>query len=58
MDDIYNNIEDYNPNTKCKILIIFDDMMADVLSNKKFNPIVTELIVRGIKLNISLVFIT
>ena len=42
MDDIYKNIEDYNPNKKRKILIIFDDMIADMLSNKKLNPIVTE----------------
>ena len=42
MDDIYKNIEDYNPNKKRKILIIFDDMIADMLSNKKLNPIITE----------------
>ena len=58
IDDIYKNIEDYNPNKKRKTLIIFDDMIADMLSNKKFNPIVTELFIRGRKLNISLVFIT
>ena len=51
-------IEDYNPNKKRKILIVFDDMIADMLSNKKLNPIVTELFIRGIKLNISLVFNT
>ena len=51
------NIEDYNPNKKQKILILFD-MTADMLSNKKLNPIVTELFIRGRKLNISLVFIT
>ena len=45
-------------NTKRKILIVFDDMIADMLGNKKLNPIVTELFVRGRKLNISLVFIT
>ena len=55
MDDIYKNIEEYNPN---KILIVFDDMVADMLSNKKLNLIVTELFIRGRKLNISLVFIT
>ena len=43
---------------KKKILIVFDDMIADMLSNKKLNPVVTELFVRGRKLNISLVFIT
>ena len=58
MDDIYKNIEEYNPNKKRKILILFDDMIADVLINKKINPIVTELFTRGRKLNISLVFIT
>ena len=41
-----------------QILILFDDMIADMLSNKKLNPIVTELFIRGRKLNISLVFIT
>ena len=58
MDDIYKNIERYNPNRKRKILIVFDDMISDMLSNKKLNPIVTELFIRGRKLNISLVFIT
>ena len=58
MGDIYRIIEDYNPNKKRKILIVFDDMIAEILSNKKLNPIVTELFIRGRKLNISLVFIT
>ena len=58
MNDIYNNIEEYNSNKKHKILIAFDDMIADILSNKKLLPIVTELFIRGRKLNISLVFIT
>ena len=58
MDDIYKNIEEYNPNKKRKILIVFDDMIADMFSNKKLNPIVTELFIRGRKLNISLVCIT
>ena len=58
MDDIYRNIEEYNPNKKRKILIVFDDMVADMLSNKKLNTIVTELLIKGRKLNISLVFIT
>ena len=49
-------MEEYIPNTKCKILIIFY-MIADMLSNTKLNPIVTELFTRGRKLNISLVFI-
>ena len=55
MEDIYKNIEEYNPNKKQKILIVFDDMIAGMLSNKKLNPMVTELFVRGRKLNISLV---
>ena len=56
--DIYKNIEEYNLNKKQKILIVFDDMIADMFSNKKLNPIVTELFIRGRKLNIYLVFIT
>ena len=58
MDDIYKNIEEYNPNKRGKILIVFDDMIADMLSNKKLNPIVTELFIRRRNLNISLAFIT
>ena len=58
MEDIYTNIEEYNPNKKRKILIVFDDIIADMLSNEKLNPIVTELFIRGRNLNISLVFIT
>ena len=45
MDDIYKNIEGYNPNKKRKILIVFDNMIANMLSNKKLNPIVTELFI-------------
>ena len=58
MQDVYKNIEDYNPGKKRKILIIFDDMIADMINNKKLNPIVTELFIRGRKHNISIVFIT
>ena len=58
MGDIYENIEDCNPYKKCKISIAFDVMSVDMLSNKKLNPLVTKLIIRGRKLNISLVFIT
>ena len=58
MDDIHKNIEEYNPNKKGKILIAFDDMIADMLSNKKLNPMVTKLIIRSRKLNISLAFHT
>ena len=52
-----NKIEEYNPNKKPKTLIVFDDMITDLLRNKKLNIIVTELCIRGRKLNISLVFI-
>ena len=58
MDDVYENIDDYNPNRKRKILIVFDDMIADIMSNKKFQAIIKELFIRCRKLNISLVFIT
>ena len=58
MDGIYKNIEEYNSNKKRKILIVFDDTIPDMLSNKKINPIVTELFIRGKKLNSSLIFIT
>ena len=57
MQDVYENIEDYNPIKKRKILIVFDDMIADMINNNKLNPIVTELFIRGRKLNISIVFI-
>ena len=58
MNYIYQNIEEINPNKKRKILIVFDFMITDMLSNKKVNRIVTELFIRHRKLNISLVFIT
>ena len=58
MDDAYQNIVDYNPNRKRKILIVFDDMIADVMTNKTFQAIIKELFIRCRKLNISLVFIT
>ena len=58
MHDVYRNINDYNPDKENKILIVFDDMIADVINNKKLNSIVTELFIRVRKLNISLVFIT
>ena len=57
MDDIFKNIEEYNPGKERKILIVLDDIIADMLSNKRLNPMVTELFIRGSKLNISLVFI-
>ena len=58
MDDIYENIDDYNPTRKRKILISFDDMIADITSNKKFQAIIKYLFIRCRKLSISLVFIT
>ena len=58
MQDVYKNIEEYNPRKKRKKLIVFNDMIADLISNKKLNSIVTELFIRGRKLSISLVFIT
>ena len=58
MDDIYKNIEEYNPNKNRKTLMVFDDTILDMLSNKTRSPIVIELFIRGRKLNISLVFIT
>ena len=57
MQDVYKNIDEYNPDKENKILIVFDDMIADMINNKKLNSIVTELFIRGRKLNISLVFI-
>ena len=58
MQNVYENIEDYNPRKKCKVLIVFDDMSADMINNKKLNPVVTELFISGRKLNISIIFIT
>ena len=54
MYDIHKIIEECTPNKKRKVLIIFDDMIADMFSNKKLNSIVTELFIRVRKLNISL----
>ena len=58
MQDVYKNIEDYNSNKKRKVLMVFGDMIADMINKKKINTIVTELFIRGRKLNISIVFIT
>ena len=58
MDKVYENIGDYNPSRKRKILIVFDDIIADIMTNKKFQSIIKELIIRCRKPNISLVFIT
>ena len=58
MDDVYENINDYNPIRKRKKLIVFDDMIADIMTNKRFQAIIKELFIRCRKLNISLAFIT
>ena len=58
MDDVYENINDYNPSRKRKILIVFGDMIANITSNKKFQAIIEELFIRCRKVNISVVFIT
>ena len=58
MQSVYKNIDNYNVNKENKILIVFDDMIADMINNKKLTSIVTELFIRGRKLNISLIFIT
>ena len=57
MCDVYKNIDEYNIDKEHKILIVFDDIIADIITNKTLNSIVTELFIRGRKLNISLVFI-
>ena len=57
MDDVYSNIDDCNPKRKRKILIVFDDMIADTMTNNRFQAIIKELFIRCRKLNISLVFI-
>ena len=58
MDDVDENIDDYNPNRQRKVLIVFDDMIADIMTNKKFQAIIKDLFIRCRKVNISLVFIT
>ena len=58
MQDAYKDIDEYNINKERKILIVFDDMIAEIIKNKKLNSIVTELFIRGKKLNICRVFIT
>ena len=58
MDDIYKNTEEHNPNKERKLLIVFNDITTDILSNRKLNPVVTELFIRRRKPNISLAFIT
>ena len=58
MHDVYKNFDNYNLNKENKILIVFNDMIADMINNKKLNSIVTKLFIRCRKLNISLVFIS
>ena len=58
MHDVYKNIDHYNPDKKNKVLIVFNDMIADMINNKKLNSIITELFIRGRKFNMSLVFIS
>ena len=57
MDDVYNHIDDYNPQRKIKLLIVFDDMIPDIMTNKTFQAIIKELFMRCRKLNTSLIFI-
>ena len=54
MQDIYKNTKEYNIGKKCKILIVFDDLVANMINNEKLNPVVTELFIKGRKLNIFL----
>ena len=58
MQDVYKNIDEYNTNKERKILIVFDDMIADMINNKKINSVITKLFIRGRKLKIYLAFIT
>ena len=58
MDDVYENIDDYNPTTKIKTLLVFDNMIGYIMSNKKFQAVMKELVIRCRKLNISFSLIT
>ena len=58
MRHVYENIKYYNPDKENNILIVFGDMIVDMIHNKKLDSIVTELFIRGIKLNISLLFLS
>ena len=55
MDYVYKSVDDYNANRKRRILVVFDDMIADIMSNKKFQAIIKKLFIRWRKLNTSLV---
>ena len=57
MQDVYKNIEEYSPDREGNVLIVFDNMIVDTISNKRLSPIVTELFIKGRKLNVSTVFI-
>ena len=58
MHNVYKNIDEYNPDPKNKILIVFDDMITDMINKRRLFSTVTELFIKGIKLSISLAFIT
>ena len=58
MDDVYENIHDYNSSRKRKIFVFFEDMIPDIMKNKIFQAIIKESFIRCTKLNISLAFIT
>ena len=58
MNDNYEDIDNYNPKIDKQVLIFFDDMSADIMTNRRFQAIIKELFIRCRKLNISLVFIT
>ena len=58
MDDIYDDINDYNKKRNTKVLIVFDDMISHVMSEKKAQPVLKELFIRCRKLNISLCFLS
>ena len=55
LDDVYQNIDDYNPSTQRKILIVFDDMIAGIMRNKNFQAIIKELL--HLFLSLSLIFL-
>ena len=58
MDDVYEKIDEYNSNRKRRFLIVLEDIIADITTNKRFKAIIKELFIRCRKLNTSLVFIT
>ena len=58
MQDVYKNIEEYNSGKRQKILIVFDDLIPDMIRNRILNPVVTELSIRGRKLKLTLAFTT